>query len=74
MTHVSYLAYYYCIFNERREFRSRSEASLLQVITHTCFLHLIHKVWLSYVMDGIRDVQFVHFRYLLFAVAAILGD
>ena len=31
-------------------------------------------IWLSYVMDGIRDVQFVHFRYLLFAVAAILGD
>ena len=43
-------------------------------MSHTCFLHLMHKVWLSYVMDGIRDVQIVHFRNLLFAGAAIFGD
>ena len=36
----------------------------------------MHKVWLSYVTEGLRDMQLLHFRNLLLSgtAAAIFGD
>ena len=36
----------------------------------------MHKVWLSYVIEGLRDMQLLHFRNLLLSgtAAAIFGD